>query len=237
MKLAGKIPHELLRAKNDEDQLHDGSNESAGSSMHQKKTCDGDEILLQLLQLHYRMTHTEYNILLAEVSQDVEEPPSNITSDTFNAWMPTYRHLSEEEEILLKGISPEVNKFSLFRCSNAVWRGKESEMTLKTCSSVVCMPLAKVRVLENTILQGPYVVAKIQHFFEHKFGDKWSTFAYLHVFDNVRLHSSSQLHFVSTENFKVGLAQANELTLPLVSAIDEDNKSTLWILNFKPNSI
>lgn len=89
MKLAGKIPHELLRAKNDEDQLHDGSNESAGSSVHQKKTCDADEILLQLLQLHYRMTHTEYNILLAEVSQDVEEPPSNITSDTFNACQPT----------------------------------------------------------------------------------------------------------------------------------------------------
>ena len=58
-----------------------------------------------------------------------------------------------------------------------------------------------------------------------------------HVFDNVKLHSSSQLHFVSTENFKVGLAQANELPLPLVTAIDEDNKSTLWILNFKPNSV
>ena len=105
MKLAGKTPHELLRAKNVEDQLHDGINESTGSSMHQKKTCDADEIVLQLLQLRYRMTHAEYNILLAEVSQDAGEPPSNINSDTFSAWMPTYRHLSEEEEILLKGIS------------------------------------------------------------------------------------------------------------------------------------
>ena len=97
------------------------------------------------------------------------------------------------------------------------------------------MPLAKVCVLENTILQGPYVVAIIQYFFEHKFGDKQSTFAYLHIFDKVKLHSSSQLHFVSTENFKVGLAETNDLPLPLVSAVDEDNSSTLWILNSKPN--
>ena len=132
MRLAGKIPPELLKAKNVQDQLHDGINESAGSTMHQKKTCNADEILLELLQLHYRMTHREYNILLAEVMQDVEEPPSNITSDTCNVWIPTYRHLSEEEEEnMLKGISPEIIKFSLFSCSNSVWRGKKSEMTLK----------------------------------------------------------------------------------------------------------
>ena len=210
MRLARNIPRELLKEKNSEDGEQDGYNESGGGSRHQKKTCDVDDIILGLLQVHYRMKHSDYNILLAEVSQDLEEPASGITSDILNAWRPTYRNLSEEEEVLLKGIPPEVNKFPLFRYSNAVWRGKESEMTLKTCSSVVCMHKSKVYVLENTILQGPYVVAILQHFFEHTFGNKQSTFAFLHVFDNVKLASSSQLHFVSTDNFKVGSAQASK---------------------------
>ena len=76
--------------------------------------------------------------------------------------------------------------------------------------------------------------AVIQHFFQHKFGSKQSTFAYLHVFDNVKPDLSSQLHFVSTDHFNIGLALANELPLPLVSAVDADDKTILWILNFNP---
>lgn len=62
-----------------------------------------------------------------------------------------YRYFSEEEEIFLKGILLEVNKFFFFRCLNVVWRGKELEMIFKICLLVVCMFLVKVCVLENII--------------------------------------------------------------------------------------
>lgn len=68
MRLTGKIPHQLvMKEKNSEDECQDGMNESGGGPMvmHQKKTCVLDEILLELLQLHYRMTRSEYQVLLA----------------------------------------------------------------------------------------------------------------------------------------------------------------------------
>lgn len=179
------------------------------------------------------MTHSKYKVLLAEVSQDLDEPACDITSDILKAWEPTYRPLSEEE-ISMKCISHEVNKFLVFIYSNTLWRGAESEMTLKTCSSVVCLHKSNICVLKNTELQGNYVVAVTQHFFDHTFGNKQGTFAYVNVFDNLKQDCSSQLHCVSTDHYKVGIARANALPSPLVSAIDEDKKSSMWILNLKP---
>lgn len=223
MKLSERIPHELLNNLK--------SDEEGGPIL--KNVRNADAILMQLLQQHYRTSHLGFKVLLAEVAQDLELQPTDITNEILFAWKPSYRHLSEEE-VSMQHTSPEVSVFPFYKRSNSQWRGRPSETTLKTCSSVICMDRSKVYISERVAFRGRWVAATIQHFFEHSLGTVQSTFAFLHVFGDIKADSNSQLHHVRTDHFQVGLALASNLPPPLVSAVDEADQSTLWLLNFKP---
>ena len=104
-----------------------------------------------------------------------------------------------------------------------VWRG-ESVETAKTVSSIV------------KILSGPCVnsVGQARHFLSCKVADKTHELVSINLFlSSVHCDADSGLSWIDTTNKENKVILAENISRPIVTAIDESNGSILWLLNYK----
>ncbi len=79
-------------------------------------------------------------------------------------------------------------------------------------------------------------VGRILSIFHHAYQLRPTTFAYVCWFDGPHLDISSQLHYVFTHSESLSVVPLQSISSPLVTAQDDEDPATLWILNLICNS-
>ena len=189
---------------------------------------DADE--LSSLQFYYRKTIPQYGTLCARYEEEKKKARGRHQLKAFPpiaSWIPTSGPLLTQDELeMCKGMTSDVIRMSHFSYTDI--HGREVKLTCKnadtskTCSSFACLCLPDKSLL----------VGQIEFFFEHTFNGNSDTFAFIHWFDHPQREPETGILYVNLmcRSCTNPVVHACKLSRPLVTAIDTDSPTKLWIL-------
>lgn len=186
---------------------------------------------VQQLECYYLSAIAEYRKLTEQYARERQQAKVHHQLRRFpdmSHWVPSVGHpLTQLQSQMCRGVSNKAAKVNILKVTDVHNR------TVTMCSVDVEYDHSYTRrSYVSTYKDGRVRVGSIITLFHHTFLSTTTTFAYVSFFDGPFKDCDSTLSYVLTNTQTQYVIPVTSLSKPLVSALDEEEPSKLWILNF-----
>ena len=228
LEIAGEIPHGATVDIAEVNSLDSSHSNSANS-------VDIEPVLACELQAFYAMTNPDYKNLLKRYDQEKAESQM-ADFPSLELWIPEEgQPLTESQLTMRNGLSPTMTRFKTFVYTDKFHRKIKygSVLSERVNSASVS---SYIHLLPTNSFDSPVQFGRIQFIFKHTFNDRVHTLVKVRWFNGFVKHIESGLAFIdlNSNSLLSPIVCLDEVSRPLIHAVDDSDPKKLWILNFIP---